>query len=294
MYHRITDLASDPYCVAPDTFAEHVEYVRQTCQPMRLLDMVDAVQQNSLPARAVVITFDDGYAETLCQAYALLTSAQIPATVFVIAGDIDCPAQSWEDWLGQMLFRSTSLPHCLQLSVQGKEYEWPIEGVEQRRRVHATLYRLLQQLGITERLDVVNELATWAGLYGNAHPSYRAMTSTELIQLTQDGLVELGAHTVTHPILSTLPADAQQAEIAGSRERLEAIIQKPVLAFAYPYGQSKDFTDETVEIVKTAGFHVACTAISGAVEHGDDLFQLRRHYVGNWTPETFKRNLEWL
>jgi peptidoglycan/xylan/chitin deacetylase (PgdA/CDA1 family) len=120
------------------------------------------------------------------------------------------------------------------------------------------------------------------------------MTSAELTQLTQDGLVEVGAHTVTHLVLSTVPAGAQRAEIAGGREMLEAILKKPVLTFAYPHGQDTDFTAETVEIVKTAGFRVACTTIPGAVERGADLFRLRRQFVGNWDPETFKKNLEWL
>lgn len=293
-YHRIADLPSDPYCVAPNNFAQHVEYVRRMCNPMNLLDMVDAVQNGSCPERAVVITFDDGYVETLLQAYPLLTNAQVPATVFVIAGDIDRPARSWEDMLEQVLIHTTSVPSRLRLSVRGEEYEWSIGGAEQRQRVNTALCQLLRPLEAAEQLEVVNGLATWAGLCGSEHPSYRPMASTELIQLTQDGLVEVGAHTLTHSMLSTLPTDAQQAEIVGGRERLEAIVRKPVLTFAYPHGQDTDFTNETVEIVKTAGFHVACTTIPGAVERGADLFRLRRYYAGNWDPETFKKNLEWL
>ncbi len=293
-YHRIADLPSDPYCVAPNVFAQHLEYVQRTCRPMHLLDMIDAVQRGSLPERAVVITFDDGFVETLYQAYPLLECAQIPATVFVIAGDIDRPPRSWEHGLEQLLLHSTRLPSRLRLRVRDEEYEWSIEETEQRQCVHATICQLLRALSVAEQTDVMNDLATWAGLYGNDHPSYCAMTSAELIQLTRNGLVELGAHTVTHPILSTLPATAQEAEIAGSREILEAIIRKPLLTFAYPHGQDTDFTNETAEIVKTTGFCVACTTIPGAVERGADVFRLRRYYVGNWDSGTFKKNLEWL
>ena len=214
-YHRIANLPSDPYCVAPNNFAQHVEYVRRTCSPMHLLDMVDAVQNGSCPERAVVITFDDGYVETLHQAYPILANAQVQATVFVIAGDIDRPARSWEDMLEQVLIHATSVPSQLQLSVRGEEYEWSIGGIEQRQRVHTAICQLLQPLGTAEQLDIVNDLATWAGLCGSEHPSYCPMASTEVIQLTQDGLVEVGAHTLTHSMLSTLPADAQQAEEAG-------------------------------------------------------------------------------
>jgi hypothetical protein len=193
-----------------------------------------------------------------------------------------------------VLIHSTNVPSRLRLSVRGEEYEWSIGETEQRQSVHAAICQLLRPLTAAEQLDVVDDLATWAGLCGNEHPSYCAMTSTELIQLAQDGLVELGAHTLTHPILSALPADAQQAEIVGSREMLEAILGKPVLTFAYPHGQEADFTAETVGIVKAAGFRVACTTIPGAVERRADMFRLRRYYVGNWAPATFKKNLEWL
>ena len=232
MYHRIVDLASDPYCVAPCTFAQHLEYLQRMCQPMRLLDMVNALQHGKLPERAVVITFDDGFTETLYQAHPLLACAQIPATVFVIAGDIDRPPRSWEDRLEQVLIHTPSVPSQLQLSVRGEEYRWSTGDIEQRQRVHTAICQLLWPLKTAERLDVVNDLATWAGLYGNEHPSYCAMTSAELMRLARDGLVELGAHTLTHPILSALPADAQQAEIVSSREILEAIIGKPVLTIS--------------------------------------------------------------
>jgi peptidoglycan/xylan/chitin deacetylase (PgdA/CDA1 family) len=293
-YHRIADLASDPYCVAPEAFAQHLEYVRRTCRSMHLLDMVDAVQCGSLPERAVVITFDDSYVETLQQAYPLLARAQIPATVFVIAGDIDRPPRSWEDCLEQVLIHSTGVPLRLRLRVRGEDYEWLIGETEQRQQAHATICQIMRSLSPAEQIDVLNDLATWAGLCGNEHPSYCAMTSAELIQLTQDGLVELGAHTLTHPVLSTLSPEAQQAEIVGSREMIESIIRKPVLTFAYPHGQNEDFTNETTGIVKAAGFRVACTTIPGAVEQGANLFRLSRHYVGNWDEETFKKNLEWL
>ena len=120
------------------------------------------------------------------------------------------------------------------------------------------------------------------------------MASAELVRLAQDGLVELGAHTVTHPILAALPADDQHAEILSSRSSLEAIIQRPVLAFAYPYGLAEHYTDETVRIVQASGFRAACTARQGLVEPGNDLFQLHRCEIQNWDIAAFKKHLEWL
>jgi peptidoglycan/xylan/chitin deacetylase (PgdA/CDA1 family) len=259
---------------------------------MRFLDLVDAARQNSLPKRAVVVTFDDGYVDNFYQAHPILQFAQIPATVFVTSGQIDNPYGFWCDELERVLLLTEYLPSRLRLCVQDKEYRWSTTSARERQVAHRSIYRLLKPLPAVDQLSVLGYLADWAGVERTKRSDYRAMTSAELIQLARDGLVEVGAHTVTHPTLSAFSADAQYQEIVGSRQTLEAIIGSPVLAFAYPYGMAQDFTEETVKIVEAAGFRAACTAIPGTVEAGHDLFRLPRHWVHNWDLETFKQNLE--
>ena len=120
------------------------------------------------------------------------------------------------------------------------------------------------------------------------------MNSAELTHLAQDDLMELGAHTVAHSVLASLPTDDQRAEIVSSRTGLAALTRRPVLAFAYPYGQAEHFTPETVRIVQSAGFRVACTASQSFVEPGSDLFRLPRCEIQNWDIAAFKKHLEWL
>ncbi len=294
MYHRVADLAVDPHglAVSPDHFAQHLEYIRGTCHPMRLLDLVDALKEHSLPRRAVAITFDDGYIDNLTQAYPLLKSAQVPATVFVTSGGIDSSCEFFWHELERVFLLPVHLPERLQMCVQGQEYEWPTTSTEERQIAYYAIDRLLRPLAADGRDQVLAELASWAGLRRNGRPDYRPMSVAELIQLTGDRLVELGAHTITHPVLSVLSPEAQYAEIVWSRQRLEGIIGSPVLTFSYPWGEAGDFTDETVEIVEAAGFRAACTTVRGGVEPGNDLFRLRRCAVRDWDIEMFKWRLE--
>jgi len=118
------------------------------------------------------------------------------------------------------------------------------------------------------------------------------MTAGELLRLTQGGLVEIGAHTMTHRDLSALLPRVQYEEISNSRQKLEGIIGHPVRTFAYPYGTAKSFNQETVEIVRSAGFLVACTAIAGSVKSGQDPFRLPRCWVNDWGVGKFAENLE--
>jgi peptidoglycan/xylan/chitin deacetylase (PgdA/CDA1 family) len=296
MYHRIADVPVDPRgtAVSPENFAQHLEYVQRTCHPMRLLDLVEALRAHSLPRRAVVITFDDGHASVFERACPLLASAQIPATVFIATGSIDDPREFWWDELDRVLLLPENVPEFLHLTVGGQGYKWATGSREERLAAYHAIRRLVRTVADEECVSLLSYLCTWASVERTAPSDCHPMTSAELFHLAQDGLVELGAHTVTHPVLAALPADDQRAEILGSRASLEGITRRPVLAFAYPYGRAEHFTDETVRIVQAAGFRVACTARQGLVEPGSDLFRLHRCEIQNWDIVAFRKHLEWL
>jgi peptidoglycan/xylan/chitin deacetylase (PgdA/CDA1 family) len=294
MYHRIIDSPDDPYgiCVSPANFAAHLIHLQQNYQLTRLVDVIAALKQGALPQRAVILTLDDGKVDTFCEAYPCLAAARIPATAFVTTGYIDRSHEFWDDKLQRLLLLPDRMPPYLQLEIRGEQYASSITCPEDRRRVHNEIYELLKPLMAAEQFDILNCLEQWVDSGLADRPDYRAMTSMELNWLTHDGLVDLGAHTVTHPMLSAMPADIQRAEIEGSRQQLERITGRPVYTFAYPYGMLSDFNASSIALTKAAGFLAACTCVAHAVEPGADLFQLPRCWVGNWEIETFKRNME--
>jgi peptidoglycan/xylan/chitin deacetylase (PgdA/CDA1 family) len=290
----VADLTADPYglAVSPGNFAGQLDYLRQTCRPMRLLELAQCVERGSLPDRAVAVTFDDGYVDNLTNAQSRLQFAGIPATVFVTTGWIDSPREFWWDELEQLLLLPVDLPDRLDLCVRGRDYHWSMTSPKKRRRAHLTVHGLLRPLDATEREHLLEHLRDWAGLKPTTRPDYRPMTGEELRKLAGDGMVELGAHTVTHPVLSALSPEEQSREIAESRRTLEVLGERSVLAHAHPYGRAADFSLDTIRLVKAHGFRVACTGITGSIEAGDDLFGLRRCVVRNWKPAAFERFLE--
>jgi peptidoglycan/xylan/chitin deacetylase (PgdA/CDA1 family) len=87
----------------------------------------------------------------------------------------------------------------------------------------------------------------------------------------------IGAHTVTHPILSRVPEKTARAEMTGSRERLEAITGRRVALFAYPNGKpGTDYTRLHVQLAREAGFDAACSGSWGTATAGSDVFQIPR------------------
>ena len=294
MYHRVTNLANDPYllAVSPENFNQQLDYIKSTCYVMPLLELNEAIQKGNLPNRAVAITFDDGYIDVLEQAYPILKSKQLPATVFVTSGQIGSQREFWWDDLERVLLLPDNLPKKLDLTIQGQKYQWDLLSLDEKEKVHGEVFQLIKPLKNIERMMVLDQLADWAGVGESGRTQYRTMEKSEIVQLVQDNLIEIGAHTVTHPMLSLLASDEQKREIISGRKKLEEIIDNHVQSFAYPYGKVEDYSNDSVEIVSTAGFSLGCTSICGSIEVGDDIYQLSRCGIHNWEIDTFIRKLE--
>ena len=314
VYHRVVALPLDPQLlsVTAEHFAEHLEVLHRYYRPIRLLELVDT-QGSVKPSRAVVITFDDGYADNLYNAKPLLERYDVPATVFVSTGYVGGKREFWWDELERLLLKPGTLPETLNLSVNGKRSEWTIgEGAfyavsecerhrdwnvelkrdpSSRHTLYRTLCRLLRPLPEAERQQVLDALFAWAGAETRIRPTHRVLSSKEVVQLAKEGLVEVGSHSVTHPVLSALATELQRAEIVQSKAYLEEILDHPVTSFAYPYGSKSDYTEATVGLLQEAKYDCACANFAEQVRPGCNSFQLPRVLVRDCDGEVFGRLL---
>jgi peptidoglycan/xylan/chitin deacetylase (PgdA/CDA1 family) len=139
---------------------------------------------------------------------------------------------------------------------------------------------------------VLRELIEAYDLQCDDRESHRVMTEAELLDLRAS--IEVGAHSLSHPLLPVLTADEQHKEIVGSRGELERLTGRRVRAFAYPYGARGAFTDETVETVEHAGYELACTGFEGVVTPRHHPYRLPRYFPMDWdTPEFSWRMAQW-
>lgn len=294
IYHRVIELPIDEYrlAVSPKNFAHHLKIIREKYTPISLSGLADGlINGHPLPRRSVAITFDDGYADNYRFAWPLLEACPVPATIFVTSGQVNSPREFWWDDLERILLSAERLPELLCLRLQGGTRSWPTATADQRRTAFKEIHQLLRPLAGQERRRILEELADWAGCGQAGRAENLALKTDELARLSRSQWVEIGAHTQTHPVLSAQSAQVQFSEIVESRKELAALLGKPIRTFAYPFGHAEDFTPETVEIVKAAGFTAAVTTTPGAVTAGDDLFRLKRWEVNNWDADQFQRKL---
>jgi peptidoglycan/xylan/chitin deacetylase (PgdA/CDA1 family) len=116
---------------------------------------------------------------------------------------------------------------------------------------------------------------------------HRCLTAEEVRELAEGDLVEIGAHTLTHPVLSSLSAERQEEEIAGSKRWLESLTGKTIASFAYPYGKKNHYTAQTVSTVQAQGFACACSNFGGLVTQISNRFALPRFQPMDWDGDQF-------
>jgi peptidoglycan/xylan/chitin deacetylase (PgdA/CDA1 family) len=316
LYHRVIETVSDPYllCVTPQLFEEHLRVIREFCAPVRLGELARAVRDGHLPERAVCVTFDDGYQDNLYTAKPLLERYEVPATFFMTTGAIGREREFWWDELERVFLQPGCRPDRLQLEVAGQRFEWNLGeaasyGERELHRDRAwtmvntsdptprhaafrAVYQLVQPMEEVHRRQVLDSLLGWASLPLSVRPTHRALEPAEVADLERGGLMEIGAHTVTHPDLSAQPAAIQRAEIQQSKADLQAWLGHPVESFAYPYGY---YSAESVAAVREAGFEYACACLSRTVRRRSELLLLPRVDVGNWSGGEFASHLKrWL
>lgn len=311
-YHRVARVAADPQLLAvtPEHFAEHLEVLRSLLRPMPLAAM--AASPDRLPENAVALTFDDGYADNLCEAKPLLEHAGVPATFFIATGFTEEPREPFWNALHRIFLQPNSLPQTLVLEDLGytadlgdaasysparfeADRHWNVltDAVPTpRQRIYRDLCGMLQQAPTARREHLLAQLQAWAGIDPAPLPEHRMMNVEELRRLRAGGLLELGAHTVTHPLLSAETDDEQALEITQSKQQLEAFLDETATSFSYPFGGRHDFTPASIAAAWAAGFHCACANFRGWVTPQVDRFQLPRFVVRDGDGEAFARQLD--
>jgi peptidoglycan/xylan/chitin deacetylase (PgdA/CDA1 family) len=317
LYHRIGHARPDPQllAVSKEHFAEHLELIAERYVPMGLADLVAAAVRGGAPADAVAITFDDGYVDNLFAAKPLLEQADTPATVFPVSGYVSGGERFWWDELDRLLLTPGVLPSRLALEVGGETLVtelgddatytfhsaaerngWTVlddHDPGPRQQIYRALCARLRLLDVTERERALDRLRSVADDRVDTEMP-RPMTAAELAALVDGNLVDVGAHTVTHPALSQLAEERQRDEIAGSKRQLEELLGRPVVSFAYPYGTDADFDKTTVSLIREAGFDCACANLPGRVDGRTDPFRVPRLVVRDWSGEELHRCLSLL
>jgi peptidoglycan/xylan/chitin deacetylase (PgdA/CDA1 family) len=265
------------------------QHIRRHYAPVALADVADALQTGkSLPANALAITIDDGYRDFLLNGFPAFHDFGIPATVFLVSDFLDRRCWLWWKEIQFALAHSEVKSVTTGLGNGSRSYE--LNSPDERAEVAGTIVEALKRLPNEERIRQKNAIIEQLGvmLPSEIPASWEPLSWNEVRELTGNG-IEFGAHTRTHPILSSIGDPTQlEAEITGSKSRLEEELVRPVLHFSYPNGRTEDVGSSVVDCTRKAGFRTAVTTEPGMNDLSQtDPFLLQRIAVTPEYPEYY-------
>lgn len=268
IYHRVLPQPDPlfPGEIDAAAFDRQLKLLKRYFKVMPLLKAITLLEHDLLPRRAACITFDDGYADNAQIALPILQRHGLCATFFIASGFLD-GGHMWNDRV-ITLVRDASGDR-LDLSANGLGC-FDIGSLPLRRRTISALLDALKYLPLEQRRKQVE-------LICSASDHTEIMMSSAQVRTLHRAGMEIGAHTVNHPILASISDRDARTEILQGREKLEHILQCPVPLFAYPNGKpGEDYGPNHVAMVKQLGFQAAVTTTRGAASSAADRFQLPR------------------
>jgi peptidoglycan/xylan/chitin deacetylase (PgdA/CDA1 family) len=290
VYHRVARAAADPFgqAVDPATFERQLRVARRYGTIMAAAELVERLARGAPIDRALVVTFDDGYADTLSVAAPIAASLDVPVTVFVAVQPVLDGAPFWWDALGSAVLAGEP-PAGGIVRLAGRELA--LGSPAGRARALEELHGELRRAGAARRAELLDAIVGLLPYHGPADPG-RPMTEEELRRLAALPGVAVGAHTMTHPSLAALDAAEQRREMSESREALERLLGTRVRLLAYPFGKRGDVSAETRRMARAAGFDAAFTTVPRPVDRRADPYAIPRLTVHEWSDDAFAAKLD--
>ena len=281
IYHRILETKDflRPSEPTLEEFEWQMALLANYFTPLSLSEAFLGLQNKNLPRNAICVTFDDGYADNLELAAPVLKRWKIPATVFISSGFLNGGIM-WNDLIIEFLHS------CEQPELDLSHLDLGTFTISSRALKVSTCNQLLSKvkyLDFDERKRVVEELAS----LGWSLPKNLMMTEKQVLSLSRYGM-DIGAHTLNHPILSNISDEKAKDEIIGSKNHLEKLAGKKIDFFAYPNGRYNiDFNEKHARFAQEAGFIGALTTDQGVSSYSTNPYMLRRFTPWDKTPLKF-------
>ena len=262
--------------ITPRFLTRVVKLLRRSGLDLVSLDeMHRRLTEGDFSRRFVCLTFDDGYRDTLTSAYPILKAAGVPFAVYVATSFPDRLGEFWWLALEAVIAKNDQIG----LVIDGENRSFACASVAEKCALFDELYWWLRRRPTeSETRAIVRNLAACYQVDIAAFCKDLCMDWRELAQLAADPLVTIGAHTVNHPMLAKLPADAARAEMDLSRSVIEAALSRRPQHLAYPFGDATTAGPREFAAAAALGFKTAVTTQPGVIfaAHRDRLTALPR------------------
>jgi len=290
MYHGIVKDPMPIPCwwqLPYNLFKWQLEYLNKYYTVMHLTEVIQKIKnKEKLPDNVAIITFDDGFKNNYSTAFPLLKELKLPASIFLTTDLIGTDQLIWTDEIFLMLAQTKVK------SIDLRKFGLDIIELspEKALQVFNIVGDKLKSLNLEDKnamfTYIKNTLCTQINVTTyNDH--FKLLSWADVEAMNSSGLIQWGAHSATHQILSRLDDPSLNDEIKNSCAKISTYGQQ--ILFAYPNGRQVDFDERAQNILKEFNALCSLTTISGLNTYSQDLYELKRIGVGHdMTHDRFK------
>jgi peptidoglycan/xylan/chitin deacetylase (PgdA/CDA1 family) len=225
-----------------------------------------------LPPSIAVVTIDDGYSDAYEIAFPILRRYRVPATIFLVTGFVDQSCWLWTDKLRFAALKTRATK--LEANIDGEPIRFTMSGRASRLKAATELNSRLKAIPDELKDDAINRIANSLRVeLPEAPPHEYCSVSWDQAREMDSAGIEIGSHTVTHPILTKVSENALRAELIESKARLEQELGHITTHFCYPNG---DYDTRVRRAVEEAGYRCAVTVEPGLNDSRSDMLSLKR------------------
>ncbi len=285
-YHRVNDDGHPFFTGTPVAlFRKQMEALRRHFTVRPLAELADRARRDELPRNGVAVTFDDGYRDNFTNAFPVLRTLGLPATIFLTTDAVDRNALLWHDSMFDAFHRTRK--------TEARFENEPLALAPGERG--ASLSRVLGRLRRSSPLErdrLVEDLLRELAIEPGVPPGWEKLSWQEVREMASQG-ISFGAHTLDHPILTFAGPEETRRQIGESKRRIESELGSEVTMFAYPNGAAADFDRTTERIVEEEGLSLAVSTIAGANDEKTNPYALRRTGMWGDDPQLSTLRLAW-
>jgi peptidoglycan/xylan/chitin deacetylase (PgdA/CDA1 family) len=279
-YHRVVDDQHAPefedglISVNTENFSRQLKVIK------KYYDVVNFKMLDKSNSRSrIIVTFDDGYYDNYSKAYKLIKKNNLTATMYITVENINEGKMFWFDYVYKSLI---NLP-AGDMYLESLNLYTKLNGsLSARKEIASEIMKKLKVISNSRRLKVLKELQEISSYPMSMTEDCKVMSWDDVIEMHENG-IEIGSHTLTHPILSMQDDADIKKEVEQSKKIIEKKISDVVVSFAYPVGGCGAYNDEVINKLEQAGYQYAVVYHHGTNCINDERYTLQRIPIERYT-----------
>ncbi|WP_235606768.1 polysaccharide deacetylase family protein [Syntrophotalea acetylenivorans] len=252
-YHRLykekifTEFDRGVFAHSVIEFEKHLLWLKKNTKILAESELIDILSGRvSTTKICSLVTFDDGYIDNYTLAYPLLKRLNVPAIFFIPTGLIDSRKLGWWDVIAYLIKKTENT---------SVDYRGEVVSLESKISAIKKFQGIMKIKPFEKTADLLHELSSLCDVpLPDIKKQSKELMTWEQIKEVSDAGIDIGSHTHSHRVLSTISKYEQKKELSFSKSIIEKKIGKKVNTIAYPVGNYQHFNSDTINVISKTGY----------------------------------------